>query len=346
MATEVVQGGPPAPEVLIREARHHQRRRYGVVAGLILLAVLALVIGIVAGGIIGFSSTPGPVSGAFLSGPALSATSASRVAAVTLIDQYTFPGCRRSDTTSTGSIDFANGAISLTTKSSRGVPGVCASQLGDQVRQFGSDRYQKIVPPFCHPTPCSINPAAAPPAGKPWAETSLTSYPSSSSEVVQLLATPYALVALKAFPASTTERNATLRGVPMHVYSTRVSLARLERIIKETTGVTHHALATFGSPHGALPPPNTIPISLHAWIDSSGRVVRLSMTQPSYTVNFKSGASEGGDELVPSQYSAGEVPSDYPYKTGYTKLTITFSRFGAARSPIKPSPQTTFHPPF
>jgi hypothetical protein len=313
-------------------------------AGVVVLAVLALVIVIIAAGIMNLSSTPGPVPGDSPPGLALNTTSATRVAAVTVTDQNSSPGCRWGESTSTGSIDFASGAISLTTTASRGTYKVCAEVVGDQTRRFGSVLYQKILPPYCHPTPCSINPAIAPPAGRPWAKISMPSYVGNSA-VVQLLTTPYALLALKAFPRSATERNTTLHGETTHEYSATLTLARLETVIDETTGEAHHALASFGSLPGALPPPNSIPITLRAWIDSAGRVVRLSMMQPGYTVNFKSGASEGGYELVPSQYSSGEVPSDYPYKTGYTEITISFSRFGRVRGPIKPNPNATFQAP-
>lgn len=314
-----------------------------MIAGIVVLAGIALVIVIVVAGIVGFSSTPGSVSDASLPGSALNTTSAARVAAVTVTDRYSFPGCRLAQSTSTGSIDFAHGAISLTTIASRGASSCGPLVVGDQTRQFGSVLYQKILPSTCHPTPCSssINPAFSPPVGRPWAEPPPT-VESGNTDVVELLTTPYALVALKAFPASVAGRNTVVHGETTREYSATVTLARLETVINETTGNAHHALAKFGSPPGALPPPKAVAITLRAWINSAGQVIRLSMTQPSYTVVFKSGASEGGDELVPSQYN-GEVASDYPYNSGYTEVTISFSRFGTVRAPVRPSPNATFH---
>jgi hypothetical protein len=327
---------------LIEEARQHKRRRYGIMAALVLLLALGLLVGLVAGGVgLGDSTPSGVVPKTPLNAPQITAaTGAAELAGVSVVNRNSSPGCPWSQTKSIGTIDFARAAIALTTITARSAYGLCPNEVGEQTRQFGTVVYHTVLPPQCNPKTCHTNPTYLPPASKPWVEQGSSQYP--GGEIVSVLSTPFALVMLKAFPTSAAiGGTGSLHGEPVREYSETVSLAKLEAILNATEGITHRALLGYLSPAGALPPPKAIPVTMRLWVDSSHRVVRLSMTQPIYFVNYRSGASEGGPELVPSQYN-GQVASDYPYKQGYNEVSTDFYQYGLAKAPVQPQPKAIF----
>jgi hypothetical protein len=328
------------PRALIEEARRHRRKRLGVIGGcLAALAVLAVAAGALVGSVSsggGGSNvvpvTPGPLFASVVT----RATEQSGTAEVTLTDQYSQPGCPLSQTVSSGSIDFTRHAIATRVVSAKSRYDLCTQSTGVEVREFGAVQYQTIPPPRCRPAGCRIvsSGPAVTTRQRPWLESSPTS---SEAGAVNVLQTPFALIALGAFPTTTQRgRATTILGQPAREYSASITLADLEASAQTTQGAMRRALAAITSPLGVIPPASAIPVSIHVWIDSSNRVVRLSMIQPEYMVNFVSGASSGSLQFPPGLNSPHEVPSDNPYQQGYASETIDFHAFGTSQHPVRP----------
>jgi hypothetical protein len=265
-------------------------------------------------------------------------TELTGTAAVTVTGQYSEPGCPRSQTIWTGSIDFVHTAISLRSVRSTSRFNLCTQARGLQLREFGDVEYQTFPAPSCTPHPaCSVNSSgpSLTTLKRPWFRNSAAAY---DPDAVQTLQSPFALAVLDVMPSAMRHGAfATIRGQPTHEYSTNVSLAQLESAVRND-GAIQQAVVNLDSPLGAIPPSSTIPLAIQVWVDSSHRVVRLSMSQPFYVVNFVSGESAGSTQFPPGFNAPNDKPSDYPYKQGYQRMTIDFSDFGTSQHPVRPPP--------
>lgn len=321
------------PQALIEEARLHRRKRQialGCCAAVVLVA--GLLVGLVGGG--GPNVVP-VTPGSSFAPTVTKATELAGTAGVTVTGTSSSPGCPLSQTTWNGSIDFAHSAIALRAVEAKSRYNLCTQPTGVQLRQFGSVQYQTFPPPGCAPAPCHVvsSGPSLTTSKRPWFRSSSSS---SGANAVDALQTPFALAVLDAMPVRAQKGiTSFVLGQPAREYSAAITLADLESAMQRTSGVSDHALG-LTSPLGAIPPSTAIRISISVWLDTSNRVVRISMTQPFYVVNFVSGASAGDTQFPPGFDAPHDVPSDYPYQRGYESETIEFQNFGSAQRPVRP----------
>jgi hypothetical protein len=128
----------------------------------------------------------------------------------------------------------------------------------------------------------------------------------------------------------------TIGGSRVTQYTAVISLADLQRAVRAAGGQTADALSQALSLPGSLPSSSAITVRVQVWVDSSDRMVQMTVSQPIFMVNFVGGASSGAIQFPPGYGEPGQVPSDRPYQRGSFQVTVAFSNFGTSHAVIPP----------
>jgi hypothetical protein len=118
-------------------------------------------------------------------------------------------------------------------------------------------------------------------------------------------------------------------------YRTSITLADLQRSSRTESRLSGASFENISS-SAALPAATTIPIQLAIWVDATGRVRQLLVTQPFYFLRYADGSGAAGPQIYPSEY-LGRQGFTGPYKTHDVVVSVSLSDFGTP-TPLSPPP--------
>jgi hypothetical protein len=320
-APRVVPASAPLPgaEALFKEAQRHRRnrrlRRSGIVAVLLSLAVL---FGLV---VAGHGSRPLPVIP--LAQPAfanavISATTSARGASFTFTDQFPQGACGSGGPRETlryqGSIDFVRRTMQYST-----VDPACPGYPVPLTILSPTATYRH--------TGSTNNPGITTTAARPWLE-----FPSSvrspNFSVADVMVNPEIGALLRGLTGPLTRGPSAMVGdASSREYRGTTTLAALEQSDPAFVKI---------QPESALPDAASIDVPFEVWVDSQGRVTRVTASEPLFSAVYANGYTEGSGPQV-SAFGIPEPMVTGPHKMGVARLSLTFGNFGRKAIAIPPA---------
>lgn len=346
---------------MFKEAKRRERlRRTVAVAGLIALV----------GGGLGLAfGLRGPGGGKLLplaaprfSSAAIAATTGARTAKLSFVyGNSTEEGCAPHTnapvTRGSGVISFAASSLSYS-KTLSGCQNL-NSPVQTQWRAVGNSVYETF------PLPLAGAPTSS---AKPWLAVSRHTY---STKLVggrlndsMISTTPFQI--LKALTGSLRRLvDTSIGGVATTEYVGSATLASFDA--NGFPGLTAAQVSANdnGTQSAFVPQANTIPITVHVWIDAQGRVVQLEASEPLYTGVYTDGSDEEGATQIASTTTQGggpritlpngrKIPPNpithlrlrHLRRQSTEVVTVDFSDFGSAIAVAAPpmSKVTTYKP--